>query len=43
MQKRQITSPVLRNSNSTLPPFQPLDNLAKKRPSSTKLDIVSLH
>jgi hypothetical protein len=22
------------------PPFQPVENLAKKRPSSTKLDIV---
>jgi len=31
---------VFKRSKGTMIPFQPVDNLAKKRPSSTKLDLV---
>ena len=36
----QNNLPFFRKSQVNQTPFQPLDNLAKKRPSSTKLDLV---
>lgn len=32
---------VYKRGNATFTPFESVENLAKKRPSSTKLDLVS--
>lgn len=39
MQNRESSS-CFRSSSTIMPPFKPIENLSKKRPSTTKLDIV---
>ena len=40
MEKYDSKSRIIYKKNNSVLPFEPVENLSKKRPSSTKLDLV---